>query len=249
MSGTEVWLSVVHEARRAMAADQAYAQMLAKAVLDQPGLEQAVAHQIAARLGGPDMSAAFEAAALEAFAADPSIIAAAADDLEAIVRNDLASPGFLPVLLNFKGYLAVQAWRVSHWLWQQAREDVALLIQSASSSRLQVSIHPSAELGTRVFLDHATGIVIGPFATICDDVTILQNVTIGRQRDAFDRAPRIGRGVLLGNGATVLGPVTIGDFAKVGAGAMIDRDVPAGCTAVGDPMRLTNCPPPGRFAA
>jgi hypothetical protein len=100
-----------------------------------------------------------------------------------------------------KGYVALQAWRVSNWLWRQSRRDVALLLQSESSDSLQVSIHPSASIGTSVFLDHATGIVIGAFVTIGDEVTILQNVTIGRMAEAPDRAPRIGRGVYLGGGA------------------------------------------------
>src|SRR5262245_16182187 len=129
MSETEVWQSVTDEARRAVAADTAYAPMLSKAVLGQTGLAQAIAWQIATRLGREShMNLAFEAAAQEAFAADPSIIAAIADDLAAIVRSDPASPGFLPVLLNFKGYLALEAWRVSHWLWDQGRNDLALLI-------------------------------------------------------------------------------------------------------------------------
>src|SRR5262249_8802135 len=160
-------------------------------------------------------------------------------DLRAIVASDPASPGLLPVLLNFKGYVALQAWRVANWLWRQRRQDLALLFQSASFGALQGSIHPSAGIGTGVFLHPGTGIVIGPVARIGDDVTTLQNVTIGRKADRLDQAPRIGRGVLLGSGAMVIGSLTIGDYARIGAGALVDRDVPAGCTAVGNPMRLT----------
>jgi serine O-acetyltransferase len=95
-----------------------------------------------------------------------------------------------------------------------------------------------------VFLDHATGIVIGAFASVGDEVTILQNVTIGRNVETPDRAPRIGRGVLLSTGATIIGDISIGDFAKIGAGSVVTRDVPGGCTAVGVPARLINCPEP-----
>jgi serine O-acetyltransferase len=115
-------------------------------------------------------------------------------------------------------------------------------MQSASSAQLQVSIHPSASIGTSVFLDHATGIIIGAEVSIGDDVTIYQNVTIGRKEADPGRAPRIGRGVLLSNGATILGDLTIGDYAKVGAGSVVTTDVPAGCTAIGVPARLANCP-------
>ena len=140
------------------------------------------------------------------------------------------------------GYVALQTWRVSNWLWHQNRRDLALLLQSESSDSLQLSIHPSASIGTSVFLDHATGIVVGSFVTIGDEVTIQQNVTVGRKAESPNRAPRIGRGVLLSTGATILGDVSIGDFAKIGAGAVVTSDVPRGCTAVGVPARLTNCP-------
>ncbi len=163
----------------------------------------------------------------------------------ALHAHDPATTTLLPPLLNFKGYVALQAFRVSNWLWRQGRSDLALLLQSLSSDQLQVSIHPSASIGTSVFLDHATGIIIGAFAVIGDEVTILQNVTIGRKQAEPEHAPKIGRGVLLSAGSTILGQVSVGDFARIGAGAVVEHDVPAGCTAVGVPARLTNCPEPG----
>src|SRR6185503_3007577 len=116
------------------------------------------------------------------------------------------------------------------------------MLQSLSSDQLQVSIHPTASIGTSVFLDHATGIIIGAFAVVGDEVTILQNVTIGRKQSEPDRAPKIGRGVYLGGGSTIIGGVSIGDCARIGAGAVVEHDVPGGCTAIGVPARLTNCP-------
>ena len=143
--------------------------------------------------------------------------------------------------LNYKGYIALQAWRVSNWLWQRKRTDLALLLQSLSSDTLQVSIHPSAAIGTSMLLDHATGIIIGAHVTIGDEGTIMQNVTVGRKQAMPGRAPRIGRGGLLTSGASVFGDISIGDFAKIGAGSVVDADVPAGCTAIGVPARLVNC--------
>src|SRR5262245_33810009 len=116
------------------------------------------------------------------------------------------------------------------------------MMQSATSERLQVSIHPSAAIGTSVYLDHATGIIIGADSRIGDGVTMMQNVTIGRGPAPRARAPRIGRGVYISSGSTMIGDISIGDFAKIGAGAVVTHDVPAGCTAVGVPARLTNCP-------
>jgi len=241
----ELWLAIRREAETALARDPIFARSLSASILDHPDLGAALSWQIGARLGKSDGDRRlFTGIGHEAFAASPELVDSASRDLEAIVRHDPASAGLLPALLNFKGYVALQAWRVSNWLWQRSRRDLALLLQSESSDSLQVSIHPSASIGTSVFLDHATGIVIGAFVTIGDEVTILQNVTIGRMTETPDRAPRIGRGVYLSTGATILGDIRIGDFAKVGAGSVVTHDVPRGCTAVGVPARLVNCPEP-----
>jgi serine O-acetyltransferase len=239
----DLWLSIRREAETALACDPIFGRSLSASILDHPGLGAAVSHQIGQRLGKSTGDRhQFERAANEAFAASPDLVDAASRDLDVIVLNDPASTGPLPVLLNFKGYVALQTWRVSNWLWRRNRRDLALLLQSESSDSLQVSIHPSASIGTSVFLDHATGIVVGSFVTIGDEVTIQQNVTVGRKAESPNRAQRIGRGVLLSTGATILGDVSIGDFAKIGAGAVVTSDIPSGCTAVGVPARLTNCP-------
>jgi serine O-acetyltransferase len=238
-----LWLSVRREAESVLAREPVFGASLSAAILDHSDLGSAVAHQIGARLGKTAANREqFARVACEAFRASPDLVDAASRDLQSIVVHDPATPGLLPPLLNFKGYVALQAWRVSNWLWRQNRTDLALLLQSLSSDSLQVSIHPSASIGTSVFLDHATGIIVGSFAVIGDEVTIYQNVSIGRKQALPGRAPRVGRGVLLSTGATVLGDVSIGDFAKIGAGSVVENDVPAGCTAVGVPARLTNCP-------
>ncbi|MBR1150807.1 serine acetyltransferase [Bradyrhizobium sp. JYMT SZCCT0428] len=239
----QLWRSVRREAESVLANDPLFGASLSSAILDHADFGRALAHQIGERLGkrAADREL-FARIAGEAFHAAPDLIDAASLDLQSIAVHDPATKGLLPPLLNFKGYVALQAWRVSNWLWRHQRTDLALLLQSLSSDSLQVSIHPSASIGTSVFLDHATGIIVGAFAVIGDEVTILQNVTIGRKQAMPGRAPRIGRGVLLSTGATILGDVSIGDFAKIGAGALIEQDVPAGCTAVGMPVRLTNCP-------
>ena len=245
----ELWHGIRREAEKIVADDPVFGASMAAAILDHPDLAGAVSHQIGERLGkSPADRQRLARIAREAFAGSPDLVEAATRDLQGIAVHDPATSGFLPPLLNFKGYVALQAWRVSNWLWREGRTDLALLLQSLSSDQLQVSIHPSASIGTSVFLDHATGIIIGAFAVIGDEVTILQNVTIGRNPSYPDRAPRIGRGVLLSAGATIVGDVCVGDFAKIGAGAVVEHDVPGGCTAVGVPARLTNCPEPGVFA-
>ena len=240
-----VWRSLRQEAEAVTARDPVFAATVARSILDHTGLGSAIAHQIGQRLGTSEADRArFTRVANEAFAASPDLVEAAARDLQGIVSRDPAPTALLPVLLNFKGFVALQAWRVANWLWRRDRTDLALLLQSASSEQLAISIHPSASVGTSVFLDHATGIVVGALVSVGDEVTILQNVTIGRKPDEPSRAPRIGRGVFISSGVTILGDVSIGEDAKIGAGSVVTDDVPAGCTAVGVPARLTNCPEP-----
>jgi serine O-acetyltransferase len=242
-TGEALWHAIRREAETAFANDPIFGRSLADSISGHSDLGAAVAYQIGQRLGktAGDRDR-FARVAHQAHAASPDLADAASYDLAWIVLQDPASIGLLPTLLNVKGYVALQAWRVSNWLWHRNRRDLALLMQSLSSDSLQVSIHPSASIGTSVFLDHATGIVIGAFVTIGDEVTIMQNVTVGRQAENPDRAPRIGRGVLLSSGATIIGDISIGDFARIGAGSVVTRNVPGGCTAVGVPARLTNCP-------
>src|SRR5215216_789375 len=241
-SAEGLWLRVRREAEAVMASDPVLGRSLSIAVLDHPGLGSALAFQIGQRLGtGSADRAQFSHIANHAFRSSPDLIDAASRDLQGIVLHDPASKRLLPPLLNFKGYVALQAWRVANWLWRQGRTDLALLLQSASSEQLQVSIHPSTSIGTSVFLDHATGIIVGASVSIADAVTIMQNVTVGRKQDG-GLAPTIGRGVLLSTGATILGDLNVGDYAKVGAGSVVTQEVPAGCTAIGVPARLTNCP-------
>jgi serine O-acetyltransferase len=239
----QLWHSIRREAESAVARDPVFGGAMSSAILDHPDFAHALAHQIGERLGeSPADRERFAQLARDAFGNSPDLIEAASRDLQSIAVHDPATTALLPPLLNFKGYVALQAWRVSNLLWRQRRRDLALLLQSLSSDQLSVSIHPSASIGTSVFLDHATGIIIGAFAVIGDEVTILQNVTIGRKHSEPDRAPKIGKGVYLSAGSTIIGGVSIGDCAKIGAGAVVEHDVPPGCTAVGVPARLTNCP-------
>ncbi len=242
-SAAELWQSARGEAEAVVRADPVLAQPLAKSILDHDDLGSALAFQIGQRLGADDDERArFTRVAQEAFASAPELVEAASLDLQGIVAHDPAVTALLPPLLNYKGFVALEAWRVQNWLWQHGRRDFALMMQSASSERLQVSIHPSASIGTSVYLDHATGIIIGADSIVGDGVTMMQNVTIGRGPERPARAPRIGRSAYLSSGASIIGDISIGDFAKIGAGAVVTHDVPVGCTAVGVPARLINCP-------
>lgn len=249
MASDILWQEIRGEARRAAAADPVFGKALADVILAHDDFAAALADLIGRRLGGRAADRErFTTLSRDAFHGRPDLVEAAGRDLRAIVLRDPAIAGLLPPLLHFKGYVALQAWRVSNWLWRRDHRDAALLFQNEASNALQVSIHPAASIGSAVYLDHATGIVIGANAVVGDEVTILQNVSIGRHGSLPMRSPRIGRGVFIGAGATVLGDIEIGDFAKIGAGTVVTSNVPPGCTAIGNPARLTNCPEPASAA-
>ena len=243
VTSADLWQQIRAEAHRASIVDPVFGTMLAATVLAHDDLAAVLAGLIGRRLGGTGAERArFTAYANDALREEPALVEAASCDLQAIASRDPALAGLLAPLLHYKGYVALQAWRVSNWLWRWDHADPALLFQNEASNTLQVSIHPAAMIGSSVYLDHATGIVIGANVVIGDDVTILQNVSIGRSSGLPARSPWIGRGVFIGAGATILGNIRIGDFARIGAGAVVIADVPGGCTAVGNPARLTNCP-------
>jgi serine O-acetyltransferase len=249
MASVNLWQTIREEARRVAAADPVFGKAVASAILAHDDFSAALADLIGRRLGGnADERERFAAFCRDAYRSQPDLIETAGLDLQSITQRDPAIAGLLPPLLHFKGYVALQAFRVSHWLWRHDHRDAALLFQNEASNVLQVSIHPTAAIGSGVYLDHATGIVIGANVVIGDEVTILQNVSIGRRSELPTRSPRIGRGVFIGAGATVLGDISIGDFAKIGADTVVTSDVPGGCTAIGNPARLANCPEPASAA-
>ncbi|WP_407120771.1 serine acetyltransferase [Bradyrhizobium sp. STM 3561] len=244
MAGSDsLWQKVRDEAQRSANADPVFGKAVAGAILAHDDFAAALADLIGRRLASSATERVrFMAFCRAAFGGEPDLIEAAGRDLLAIARRDPAVADLLPPLLHYKGYIALQAWRVSNWLWRHDHRDAALLFQNEASNLLQVSIHPTASMGSAVYLDPATGIVIGADVVVGDDVTILQNVSIGRSSELPARSPRIGCGVYIGAGASILGDISIGDLAKIGAGTVVTSDVPAGCTAVGNPARLTNCP-------
>ncbi len=171
--------------------------------------------------------------------ADPDLVAAGASDLVAIKERDPACPDLVTPFLYFKGFQALQIYRVAHHLWRDGRRHLAQHLQSRCSELFGLDIHPAATIGRRVLIDHGTGIVIGETALLEDDVSLLQGVTLGGTgKNVGDRHPKIRRGVLIGAGAKILGNIEIGEGAKVGAGSIVLEAVRPYTTVVGNPARL-----------
>lgn len=239
-----VWAALRNEAEAAARSEAALASLVAAVILNHDSLGDALSYQLARKLGDQELRAmSLRDTIEEAYEVQPSIVETAEYDLKAVFERDPACKGYVQPFLFFKGFLALQTYRVAHWLWSQGREPMALYLQSRSSELAQVDIHPAAKMGSGIFLDHGTGIVVGETAVVGDDVSMLHGVTLGgtgAQRG--DRHPKIGKGVLLGAGAKVLGNIVIGDYAKIASGSVVLRAVPAGCTAAGVPARIMNCP-------
>ena len=210
------------------------------AILAQDSLDGVIAHRVAQRLDRPEAPyAAIRQAFDSCLAAEPALIESFRGDLLAVVERDPACTRLLEPALYFKGFHALQTYRLSHWLWKNGRSDFALTLQSLSSQIFQTDIHPAARIGKGVFIDHATGVVIGATSVIEDDVSMLHGVTLGGTGKARgDRHPKVRRGVLIGAGAKVLGNIEIGHCAMIAAGSVVLDPVPPNKTVAGVPARI-----------
>ena len=243
-AASTLWSRLRQSAAEAAAREPVLASQMNAVVLSHDDLGGALSFQIARKLGDDELAPmTVRGICQDAYADRPDFVTAAEADLQAVEERDPAIRSLLQPFLYFKGFQALQGWRVSHWLWEQGRTTLALHFQSRMSELFQVDVHPAAQLGQGIFIDHGTGVVIGETAVVGDDVSMLHAVTLGgtgAQRG--DRHPKIGKGVLLGAGAKVLGNITVGDYAKVASGSVVLKPVPAGCTVAGVPARLVNCP-------
>ena len=245
-----LWTAICAEVRDVIIEEPMLEDFLTATILDQTSLESA----LSAHLGNQIDCATVPARVLcnvisEAFATRNDIRQAMRDDLQAVVERDSACEALHLPLLYFKGFQALQLHRVANWLWNQNRQSLALLMQSRASMKFSVDIHPAAKFGHGIMLDHATGLVVGETAVVGNQVSILQSVTLGGTgKEHGDRHPKIRDGVLISAGAKILGNITVGEGAKVGAGSVVLRDVPAHTTVAGVPAKIVGKPDSDRPA-
>lgn len=234
-----VWEAMRTDAAAWAAEESALASWLHTAVLDQNAFEDALAYLISEKLGGPEMSALSLYQVLhEAVHQDTWIATAARADLSATFERDPACNSYLEPFIFYKGYLALEAQRIAHWLWNQGRRILAQYIQSRVSEVLQVDLHPAARIGKGIMIDHATGVVVGETAVVGDGVSLLHGVTLGGTgKERGDRHPKIGAGTMIGAGAAILGNITVGSCCRVGAGSVVLTDVPDNTTVAGVPAK------------
>ncbi|KAK4479085.1 hypothetical protein RD792_014596 [Penstemon davidsonii] len=235
-----LWAQIKTEARNDAEAEPALASYLYSTILSHSSLERSLSFHLGNKLCSSTLlSTLLYDLFLNIFSTDDTLRSATVADLRAARIRDPACTSFSHCLLNYKGFLACQAHRVAHKLWTQSRKPLALALQSRISDVFAVDIHPAATIGKGILFDHATGVVVGETAVIGNNVSILHHVTLGGTgKFGCDRHPKIGDGVLIGAGATILGNINIGEGAKIGAGSVVLIDVPPRTTAVGNPARL-----------
>jgi len=213
-----VWTKIREAAQQAAASEPVLAGTLHATILSQSRFEGALSYHLARLVGTTEVPAALIRQTLdEALNDDPAIGYAARADIVAVADRDPACTSHLDPLLWFKGYHALQTYRIAHWLWVRGRKSLAHYLQSRGSALFGLDIHPGAVIGKSIFIDHGTG------------------------KERGDRHPKVRRGVLLGAGAKVLGNIEIGACAKIAAGSVVLEAVPAGCTAAGVPARIIGC--------
>jgi serine O-acetyltransferase len=235
-----VWRRVREEAFEAVRSEPLLGGLIHSSLLHHNSLERALAYRFSLKLASGEMSEQIlREIADEAHDDDGELCQSARSDIMAVYERDPACHRFLQPILYFKGFQAVQAYRIGHWLWGKGRMDLAYFIQMRVSEVFGVDIHPAAKIGKGIMIDHAHSIVIGETAVVGDNVSMLHSVTLGGTgKEDGDRHPKIGNGVMIGAGAKVLGNISVGYCSRIAAGSVVLHDVPHNTTVAGVPAKV-----------
>ena len=235
-----IWHKIREEAKAASSHDRQISGYMYSQVLSQKALEKVLAVNLSKHIETIHVEdRIIEGLFDEFYSSDKEILQTIRADISAVYDRDPACHRYIEPLLYFKGFQALQVHRLANWLWVCGRTEFAYYFQSVSSKVYSVDIHPAARFGKGIFIDHATGIVIGETAVIEDNVSMLHDVTLGGTgKKSGDRHPKVKSGVLIGAGAKILGNINIGVSARVAAGSVVLNDVPDGVTVAGVPARI-----------
>ena len=235
-----VWQLLREEAARTVAEEERLRPLLTDIFLDRTCFGSAVVARLSRKLSREDMPRQELVPLLtELLDEHPELVEQMAVDLAAIYERDPACTSIIQPILYYKGFMAISTYRLSHQLWKNDRQALALYFQGLASEVFGVDIHPAAVIGCGIFLDHATSVVVGETSIIEDDVSILHEVTLGGTgKVSGARHPIVRSGVLIGAGAKILGRVEVGTGATIGAGSVVLADVKPHTTVAGVPAVL-----------
>ena len=239
-----IWQALYKQVQIEAEEEPILASYLHAIVLNHNTLDNALSFHLASKLSSPSLQAMQIRDVIDAvFQSQPSIGEEFRADLKAISERDPAAQSVAEPFLHFKGFHALESYRVAHWLWENGRKGLALHLQNRISELFGVDIHPAASIGKGILIDHATSVVIGETAIVEDNVSLLHEVTLGGTGNIKgDRHPKIRKGVLIGAGAKVLGNVEIGEYSKIASSSVVLTDIPPHCTAAGVPARVVGTP-------
>lgn len=235
-----VWERIRGEAQDAIRGEPLLGGLIHSSLLHHATMERALAYRFSVKLASGEMSEQIlREIADEAYSASPDLGQAARADVMAVFDRDPACHRFIQPMLYFKGFQAIQAYRIGHWLWVNGRRDMAYFVQMRVSEVFGVDIHPAAKVGQGIMIDHAHSIVIGETAVVGNNVSMLHSVTLGGTgKEDGDRHPKIEDGVMIGAGAKVLGNITVGHCSRIAAGSVVLHDVPHNSTVAGVPAKV-----------
>ncbi|MEQ9675992.1 MAG: serine O-acetyltransferase [Roseovarius indicus] len=235
-----VWARIKTEAEESVEHEPLLGGVVHSSILHHKTLESALAYRVSMKLTSNEMSEQILREICDmAYTDDDSLGMAARADIVAVYDRDPACDRFLLPMLFFKGFQAIQAYRIAHWLWTKGRRDMARFFQMRASETFGVDIHPAAKIGKGIMIDHAHSIVIGETAVVGDNVSMLHSVTLGGTgKEEQDRHPKIGDGVLIGAGAKVLGNIKVGHCSRIAAGSVVLQEVPPCKMVAGVPAKI-----------
>mgnify|MGYP001326050587 FL=1 len=235
-----VWSKIQDDAREMVTNEPLMASVAHVSILNHNSLDQALAFRLSSKIKSMEISEELLVRVFsDAYLAQPEILQSARADFIAFYERDPACNKFLQPFLYYKGFQAVQSYRVAHWLWNNDRKDLAYFIQNRCSEVYSIDIHPAAVIGKGLMVDHGHSIVIGETAVVGDNVSMLHSVTLGGTgKNEKDRHPKVGDGVLIGAGAKVLGNIKIGHCSRIAAGSVVLKEVPPCKTVAGVPAKI-----------
>lgn len=240
---SKIWNTILYEVTLLLKKEPILSDFYQNSVLQHQSLISSLSYILANKLSTSLISEkTIQNVFYDIYVNNSSILNFLVRDIKAVLQRDPAVKDYLTPLLYLKGFHALEAYRISHYLWNIKKQSLSIYLQSRISSEFSVDIHPAAYIGSGVMLDHATGIVIGESVIIEDDVSIFHSVTLGGTGKNFskNRHPTIRKGVIIGAGAKILGNIEVGLGAKIGAGSIVLKNVPSYATVVGVPAKIVN---------
>ena len=235
----QIWQHIVDETTIALNKEPILHDFLQSTVLDHQSMGDSLSIHLANKLSNHALPLALLQPLMKEAFNDEKILYASSRDIQATVDRDSACSVYSTPFLYFKGFLALQAYRVTNHLWLKGNQSLALMLQHSISTHFAVDIHPAATIGSGILIDHATGLVIGETAVVEDSVSIMQSATLGGTgKESGNRHPKIRRGVLLGPGAKILGNINIGEGTMVAASSVVLQSVPAHSIVAGVPAEV-----------